>query len=106
MKNKVKVVVFEHDDIGDDIPTSPREFIEFWENKINMIPAEYFEESAIELKGETISGNDYLGVFISYNRDETDEEEIKRLDDIATRCIFVESQERKQLAILRKKYGA
>jgi len=105
MKREVRIIVFEDDDIEDDIPTAPAEFMAFWREKIDLIPQEFMDTANIDLVGDSRWESGYLEARISFTRLETDEEEAARLKKEEDRRKFIENQELCQLENLKAKYG-
>ena len=78
MKQDIKIIVFK-EDCEYKIPTSPVEFMQFWADKINIIPEEFINTATIEIDIEDDYGFQSLILEISYTRPETNQEYESRI---------------------------
>lgn len=93
MKSKIRVEAYK-ENCNYEIPTNPKEFMEFWQDKISLIPDGFMDIAEIEVEaGFCYDHCAELNVTISYDRDETDEEETARLKREKERKEFQEQQE-------------
>lgn len=95
MKKEITVEVFEDDffNYSDDfpeysipkysIPTNPDDFLKFFKDKIDLVPAEYKSTSKISINGHSDPCDTYgsVTILLTYTRPETDDEYNKRLED-------------------------
>ena len=105
MKKKITVSVF-NEEISYDTPDNPKEFMKYFQDKIDLIPEKYKDIAIIELEsdyGEYDSTR--LNFSIYYERDETAEEREYRELKIITEESFVREKELNQLKMLREKYN-
>lgn len=70
------IIVCDEKDLEDTIPDTPQEFLDFWQQKIDLIPEQYLSATGIELATEWDSGA--ITLSISYDRPETEDEKIAR----------------------------
>jgi len=77
--NMKNVIVFETDDL-EDIPERPDEFINFWKEKIDLIPIEFKNAAEITLEPDVRWDCGYLEFKIIYKRPETEEEASARMN--------------------------
>lgn len=75
-KQNKKIIVFETE-CAYDIPTNPKKFLQWWQQKFAEIPDEHMDTAVVDLRAEEDSlyeNSPYLEVSIYYYRPETDEE--------------------------------
>lgn len=102
--NKMKVIeVF--DDECPDIPEKADKFMEFWQEKINLIPEEHRGTAEIELEADESYGSPYLNVTVRYKRPETDEETVAREGRVLAQNDARRNREIAQMKRLKEKYG-
>ena len=95
-----KKIVISNDD-NYDLPDNLIQFIEYFQEKLSIIPEEYREFADIE-----IDCCEYSGEFkVSYTRDETDEEQSKRLASINDRLVERRDSLKAQLEKVNKQLG-
>ena len=104
MKQNIKIVVYDYNSYSDTIPELASEFLEFWQRKLEQIPAEYKSTAKIELDATSSYDCGQLLVEMSYLRPETDEEEAVRTRKEDRQRKSLEDLERSQLAKLKAKY--
>lgn len=100
---EITVMVFKDDDI--EVPESPEAFMEFWQEKIDLIPKEFLSTAKVDLDCQERWGSAYLELEISYRREETPQELAIRKGQESKRVSELEIRERTQLAKLQEKYG-
>ena len=98
-----KIVVFE-DNRMDDINESPDAFMKFWQDKIDLIPAEYRDSARVELKTSFHYDYQVTSLEIFYLRPETKEEKGNRERLNLSRLEAAKAKELDQLAALKLKY--
>jgi len=87
-----------------DMPENLKQFITFWEAKLNAIPEEYRDSAGVEFNVESDGSGLYLEVEISYEREETPEE-IKAGEEMLRKSReLTEARERHMLKQLKEKY--
>jgi hypothetical protein len=59
-----------------ELPSNPAEFLQFWREKIELIPQEYRQNAKVNSE----FGEGYLDFSITYTRPETKDEEAFRLE--------------------------
>jgi hypothetical protein len=105
MPEDKRIIAYTHDSIIDVVPTKPKEFFEWWTDKLNAVPPEYRHTTKIEL--EVMENYDYhtLELQVIYTRPESREEAAKREDEELMRESRVRAKELEQLKRLKAKYG-
>jgi len=88
-----------------DIPEKADKFMEFWQEKINLIPEEHRGTAVIEIEAGESWGSPYLNTTVRYKRPETDEEKDAREGRIAAQSNAQRDREIEQLRKLKEKYG-
>ncbi len=104
MKQEKTITVYEEEYIF--IPEKAKEFLEFWRDKLGLIPAEYIESAEIKiyLGYEQYDDGGFVVGKVTYERPETDEEEEQRESDEANTEAGFRAKELFQLAQLKAKY--
>ncbi len=77
MKEKVKVSTICDREMW-DIPSNPKDFMEYWQELFNEVPEQYKGFAKVELDAKQSYGSTTIECTIYYEREETDEEEMKR----------------------------
>ncbi len=70
--SKIRIEVL-NEDVW-DICGTPAEVMKYWQDKIDLIPAEYRETAEIHLSAEPYYDSATLELYIFYEREETPEE--------------------------------
>ena len=79
MKEKVKVSTICDKELWVwDIPSNLKDFMDYWQDLFNEVPEQYREFAKIELDTKDSYGSATIECTIYYEREETDEEEMKR----------------------------
>lgn len=109
MSDKVKVMIFEHEEFKDDFPVNLLEFRAWLDRMIERVPAEHREAARIVLDGCTeygFGGESWsaLKFKISFTRPKTQEEIEEEEQARADQQALLEQRERSLLAQLRAKY--
>lgn len=105
MKKKITITVFD-EEISYNIPSNPKEFMKYFQDKIDLIPEEYKDIAIVELNSDYGEYNSTKMIFsIDYERYETDEEREYRELKIITQKSVVREKELNQLKKLREKYN-
>lgn len=79
MKEKVKVSTICDKELWVwDIPSNLKDFMDYWQDLFNEVPEQYREFAKIELDTKDSYGSVTIECTIYYEREETDEEEMKR----------------------------
>jgi len=105
MKDEIKVVVFSDESCEYDLPGNPKEFLKWWQDKFDLVPAEYWDVATVDCSTTVSYDCSRLDIEIYYYRTETDEEEAARLEKEEDRRKFIEAQELRQFEKLKAKYG-
>ena len=105
MKRKIKIVVFESESCGYDLPEIPDEFIQWWVDKFSIIPEEHKESAFVECSTVVDYDCAQFEVEIGYFRLETNEEESNRLNADSIAKNRVKKRELNELKRLQDKYG-
>jgi hypothetical protein len=71
--NTVKVKVYEKDDFY-EVPSNAKEFILFFQEKIDLIPDQFKDSAFIEIDSRTYCDSSYINIDIHYFRPKTEEE--------------------------------
>jgi hypothetical protein len=104
LRKIIDVSVFE-DEIS-EFPGKPDEFIDFWTDKINMIPEHYRNNAVIYISSEYDSH--YIDISVAYSRDETDKEKYHRESEEKARKdsarLITQVNELNELKRLKEKY--
>ena len=77
MKEKVKESTICDKEMW-DIPSNPKDFLKYWESLFEEVPEQYRGSAKIELEAKERYGGASIECTIYYEREETDEEEMKR----------------------------
>jgi len=77
MKEKVKVSTICDKEMW-DIPSNPKDFMAYWQELFNEVPKQYKDSAKIEMEAIVRYGSATIECTIYYEREETDEEEMKR----------------------------
>ena len=77
MKEKVKVSTIRDKEMW-DIPSNPKDFMAYWQELLNEVPEQYKDSAKIQMDSKESYGSAIIECTIYYEREETDEEEIKR----------------------------
>ena len=103
-KQNKRISVY-HNDVNYALPKDPKEFLEFWQSKLDLVPAKYKHTTKISVEAEgTYEGGAKLLVSVFYFRPETDEEEANRTRIEKERADSLEERELRQLEHLKNKY--
>jgi len=105
MKEEIKVVVFSDESCEYDLPENQEEFLKWWQDKFDLVPAEYWDVAKVDCHAGMQYDCTQLEVEVYYYRTETDVEEAARLEKEADRRKFIEAQELRQFEKLKAKYG-
>jgi len=76
MKQKKEIRVFNQSIVG--IPCRPKEFLEYWQEKIALIPEEFQKYGVVDLEAGGEYDRPCIDLEIIYTRPETDKEEQMR----------------------------
>ena len=77
MKEKVKVSTICDKEMW-DIPSNLKDFMEYWQDLFNEVPEQYRDSAKVEMEAKESYGSAAIECTIYYEREETDEEEMKR----------------------------
>jgi len=99
----VQVALFSQRDL--DLPTKPKEFIKFFQEKFDLVPEQYRDTTRIALEAEMAYGDPALELTIWYDRPETSKECKEREAKECHRIASIEARERRELALLQAKYS-
>ena len=105
MKKEIRALVFDSKSCCYELPSTPKEFLNWWEGKINLVPEEYKETTFIDCETEINWEVAQFQVKIGYIRPETCEEEAIRIKNEEDRLKFIENRELCQLEKLKAKYN-
>lgn len=108
IKRMVQVTVFNNSRHAGDgwPPEDPAGFMAWFAAKIAEIPSEYRKAARIALGSQSeYYGDHTANIEITYQRPETDEQQVSRLAREASALRAREEQERQTLALLQRKYG-
>jgi hypothetical protein len=86
-------------------PSNLKAFISHFVEIYNAIPDEYKDEAEIDIDTASSYDSYYAEIEVRYTRPETEQEYALRIGDEEARRMFLENQERAQLAILQARYG-
>ena len=104
MTDLITVEVYKYNFVDDHIPTKADEFMEFWQDKLNLIPDEFMDSALIDIDEIEEYGASYFSAKVTYKRPKTDEE----IDNYARNAMEhverLEAIERRYLAELLVKY--
>ena len=104
MTDLITVEVYKYDFVGGHIPTKADEFMEFWQDKLKLIPDEFMESALINIDEIEEYGASYLSAKVTYKRPKTDEKIAHdRKEDSVLRGIQ-EAADLRHLARLKAKY--
>lgn len=105
MKKQIDVTVFDKEEYdGEWPPVDAKEFIAWFNGKIESIPEEHRATAKIEIESKSSYGDSYANIKISYPRPETDEEEERREEQERRIRGNQKDRELQQLAALKAKY--
>ena len=80
MREDIAITVYEQEAFsGFDIPEKATDFIEFWQSKLAMVPAEFIDSARIEFEAEEYCESATVNVELYYVRPESDEEAAARV---------------------------
>lgn len=102
MNTKIKAF---NGDITYAVPSSPVEFMEFWEQKIAIVPDAYLSTTRIELEVCEMYGDGQLELVISYTRPENEMEQQARVERKERHAGRTKTREIELLRQLQAKYG-
>lgn len=105
MKQEIEVIVYEVGSIEYDLPTTPKEFLSWWEEKFALVPEEFRDSTVVEVSSGSYYDSTMVSVTVRYTRMETDVEEEKREALEGRRAKQKEEEERRKYLELQKKYG-
>jgi len=103
MKILKSVTVYD-EDIEYKAPESPKEFMAFFQNKIDLVPDESIDSAFIKLEAGSSYGCSELSLTVGYSRLETDEEERIREASLQAQSEFRKKKELRLLSELKEKY--
>lgn len=103
MTKQIKIIVFKKTIYS--TPSKPTEFMDFWQEKIDLIPIEFIDNAKIDVFPETFYEGASIQVEISYIRNETDKEKALRMEREEGKRRHFEDQELSLYKELSKKYG-
>ncbi len=73
------IIVFDAS-IGYDMPSNPKEFFAYWQEKLDLVPEEYRDSASFDFDLSTYYDSPYLNLKVTYQKKETLEEKRVRLD--------------------------
>jgi hypothetical protein len=104
MKKEIRVLVFENESCCDELPSTPKEFLSWWQEKIDLVPEEYRDTTFIDCETNISWEFAQFQVKIGYKRPETSEEEAIRIKDEKEKQKIIENRELCLLEKLKSKY--
>lgn len=108
MRQQKQVVLFDEEQYGGGWPPrNATEYIAWFTEKLECIPAEYRATASIDIDSvSSYEDSHYARIQITYIRPETDEEVVIREAQEQAREAARKAFDLKQLAALKEKYGA
>jgi len=103
MKEFKNVTVYE-EDIEYRVSERPKEFMAFFQSKIDLVPNEFSDSATIKIVAEQSYGCSELNLTVGYSRLETDDEEKTRETRLQATDELRKKRELKILSELKKKY--
>ena len=104
MTDLITVIVYSESNCEDKIPDNAAEFMDFWQRKVDLIPAEFMDSSEIYCRPSEYYDSPLLGVMVSYKRPKTEDEIAADKQHAETDREITEDRERHLLAELLAKY--
>ena len=105
MKQQKTISKKVNQDDGDWPPEDAAGAVAWFQAKIFDVPAEFRSGARIDIDSEESYGSSEATIEFSYARPETDDEEVQREQQAATRAELRRADELRTLAALQAKYG-
>ena len=99
-----KIVVYDLPWYDMNIPAKLSDFIEFWQQNLDNVPAPYRDSAEIEIEVRESYGDFLMYFILTYIRPETDEEAAQRKAALIAKREEQEAREKATLEALLKKY--
>lgn len=101
---KKEIIVFEKENEW-DLPEQPDNFLKYWTEKLDQIPAKYRNNASIEVEAMLDYTDPVISVKVSYSRPETNKEKLYRELREKKRLEALKQSELRELERLSKKYN-
>ena len=104
MTDLITVEVYKYNFVDDHIPTKADEFMEFWQDKLKLIPDEFMESALIDIDEIEEYGASYLRAKVTYKRPKTEQELAFDRKEASVLRGIQEAADLRHLARLKAKY--